>query len=46
LALAETLAAGKVIDRALARDALAYADLVQSDHRRLLEAMASGRLAS
>ncbi len=46
LALADAIGEQKSIDRALSRDALVYADQVQSDHRRLLEAMASGRLKS
>ena len=45
-ALAAAIGDQKCIDRALSRDALGYADQVQSDHRRLLEAMASGRLKS
>jgi len=45
-ALAQALDGQKVIDRALSADALAYADQVERDHLRLLEAMASGRLSS
>jgi len=45
-ALADGLDGQKAIDRALSADALAYADQVESDHGRLLQAMASGRLIS
>ena len=45
-ALAAAVDDQKTIDRALSRDALTYADQVESDHSRLLEAMASGRLSS
>jgi predicted GNAT family N-acyltransferase len=46
LALAVALEGQTWIDRSLAVDALAYADQVERDHGRLLEAMACGRLAS
>ena len=45
-ALARILDDGKAIDRALSRGALAYADQVEHDHLKLLEALASGRLSS
>jgi uncharacterized protein (DUF2252 family) len=45
-ALAEHLEGEKRIDRALSADAVAYAEQVERDHLRLLEAMASGRLSS
>ena len=45
-ALAQALDGQKPIDRAFSADALAYADQVERDHLRLLEAMASGRLSS
>ena len=46
LALAEALEGQTWIDRSLAADALAYANQVERDHGRLLEAMACGRLES
>jgi len=46
LALAAALEGQTWIDRSLAVDALAYADQVERDHGRLLEALACGRLAS
>lgn len=45
-ALAAALDDRNGIDRALSRDALAHANQAENDHRRLLEAMASGRLRS
>jgi hypothetical protein len=45
-ALAELLDDQNVIDRSLSADAVAYAQQVERDHLRLLEAMASGRLSS
>jgi hypothetical protein len=44
--LAAALEGQKAIDRALSADAIAYADQVEHDHGRLLQAMASGRLSS
>jgi len=44
--LAAALEGQKAIDRALSADAIAYADQVEHDHGRLLQAMASGRLVS
>jgi uncharacterized protein (DUF2252 family) len=44
--LAAALEGQKAIDRALSVDAIAYADQVEHDHGRLLQAMASGRLSS
>jgi len=44
--LAAALAGQKAIDRALGADAVAYADQVERDYGRLLEAMAGGRLSS
>jgi uncharacterized protein (DUF2252 family) len=46
LTLAAALDGQKGIDHALSVDALAYADQVERDHGRLLQAMASGRLSS
>lgn len=46
LMLAAALDGQKGIDHALSVDALAYADQVERDHGRLLQAMASGRLSS
>ena len=44
--LAAALEGQKAIDRALSAGAIAYADQVEHDHGRLLQAMASGRLSS
>ncbi|MBD1194395.1 DUF2252 domain-containing protein [Vulcanococcus sp. Clear-D1] len=44
--LAAALEGQKATDRALSVDAIAYADQVEHDHGRLLQAMASGRLNS
>ena len=44
--LVAALEGQKAIDRALSADAIAYADQVEHDHGRLLQAMASGRLSS
>ena len=44
--LAAALEGQKAIDRALSADAIAYADQVEHDNGRLLQAMASGRLSS
>jgi hypothetical protein len=44
--LAAALDGQKAIDHALSVDAVAYADQVERDHGRLLQAMASGRLSS
>jgi uncharacterized protein (DUF2252 family) len=44
--LAAALEGQKATDRALSVDAIAYADQVEHDHGRLLQAMASGRLSS
>ena len=46
LTLAAALDGQKAIDQALSVDAVAYADQVERDHGRLLQAMASGRLSS
>ena len=44
--LAAALEGQKATDRAISADAIAYADQVEHDHGRLLQAMASGRLSS
>nr|WP_037836695.1 DUF2252 domain-containing protein [Streptomyces sp. NRRL S-244] len=46
IAIAAYLGSGDVFDRALARFAEAYADLNERDHRALVEAVASGRVAA